>query len=51
MIWAGWRTLFVILSVFGVACLALSLAFYRETHLPENRTKLNVISTIRELPA
>lgn len=47
VIWAGWRTLFVILSVFGVACLALSLAFYRETHLPENRTNLNVISTIR----
>ena len=47
VVWAGWRSLFVILSLFGAACLAGSLFFYRETLLPENRTPLNLVTTLK----
>lgn len=51
VIWSGWRALFMILSVFGLACLLATLLFYRETHPPEHRTALNVITMIRSYRA
>jgi DHA1 family bicyclomycin/chloramphenicol resistance-like MFS transporter len=47
VLWAGWRTLFLVLSLFGLACLVASLFFYRETLRPENRTSLNLITTVK----
>jgi len=51
VIWAGWQMLFVILSLFGGACLLASLFFYQETLLPENRTPLNLITTVKSYRA
>jgi MFS transporter, DHA1 family, multidrug resistance protein len=51
VLWGGWRALFVVLSLFGVACLAGTLFFYRETLPEDRRTALNVVSTLKSYRA
>ena len=47
VIWGGWRMLFIILTAFGLACLLAGLFFYKETLVPENRTALNPVTTLK----
>lgn len=47
LVYTGWRSIFVLLTLLGVAGLLLTLFVLKESHPPEKRTRLNLVTTLQ----